>query len=217
MVSTDMLEDLMQAQATIYLKGTKIARRELMSYGVAVSNVSNRVMGQCASLAILATWLQERIDLLQPRAPEIPSSVTMTAAANDPVPSVTTTAANDTVPSTTTAAVPSTTTSANANDAIPSEAKELPRIILEVLGMHECRCEVCDPGHLAKVEEIARLSAKSEFRETVKKKKEEKVRGKTRTKFKKRVATELKKYEAKCIKDFQHQIRSELFRESQEQ
>ena len=54
MVSTDVLGDLMQAQATMYLKGTEIARRELVSYGVAVSNVSNRVMGQCASLAIPA-------------------------------------------------------------------------------------------------------------------------------------------------------------------
>ena len=65
MVSANVLGDLMQVQATMYIKGSEITRRELVIYGVAVSNVSRRVMRQCVSLAILADWVQERLHLLQ--------------------------------------------------------------------------------------------------------------------------------------------------------
>lgn len=53
-MSANALGDLMQAQATMYLKGSEITRRELMSYEVAVSNISRRTMEQCASLSALA-------------------------------------------------------------------------------------------------------------------------------------------------------------------
>lgn len=45
----------------MYLKGSEITRRESVSYGVAVSNVSNRVMEQCASLAVLATFHGKKV------------------------------------------------------------------------------------------------------------------------------------------------------------
>ena len=49
--------------------------------------------------------------------------------------------------------------------------------------MHEYKYEICDPAHQAKIEEIARISAKSEFRRTIKKEEKNKIIGEARTKF----------------------------------
>ena len=52
-MSANILRDLMQAQITMYIKGSEITRRELITYGMTVSNVSRRVIRQCVSLTIL--------------------------------------------------------------------------------------------------------------------------------------------------------------------
>ena len=41
--------------------------------------------------------------------------------------------------------------------------------------MHECKCKVCDPAHQAEIEEIAKISGKSEFRGTIKKEEKYKI------------------------------------------
>lgn len=86
----------------------------------------------------------------------------------------------------------------------------------EVLGMHECKCEVCNPGHLTKVEEVTRLKTKSGYRDSVKREEWERLREEVSRKLQAEMAQGLKEFEAKCQKDSEDQIRSDAFAKSQE-
>lgn len=83
--------------------------------------------------------------------------------------------------------------------------------------MHECKCKACDPAYQARTEEIARISAKSELRRTVKKEEKDKMVEKARIKFRAEIEADLKGFEVKCRQEIEKQIRSDAFLISQEQ
>lgn len=123
MVSTEVLGDMMQAQAMMYLKGSEVTRRELVTYGVAVSNVSNRVMQQVAKLSVLAGWIQERLDLLPANAPPAKAPPANTPPAEEK------------------ALLANPASEAIKESGKSEEGTRLPRIVLEAMGLHKCKCE----------------------------------------------------------------------------
>lgn len=79
----------------------------------------------------------------------------------------------------------------------------LSRIVLEVLGIHECKCDKCDPEYCIKEKEVARISAKSKYRDSIKKEEREKMKEGARAKFRVEMAQGLAEFEIKFRTEFE--------------
>lgn len=69
--------------------------------------------------------------------------------------------------------------------------------------MHECKCKACDPAYQASTEEIARISAKSELKRTIKKEEKDRIVEEARSKFRAKIEADLKGFEVKCRQEIE--------------